>query len=651
MGEVRSWKLGPLRVSSSRPETNLWRLFLKAFASFSSRLPSGLFIRANQIAIDAALTALSVYLAYQVRFDGAVPASHAVVMKEWMIALPLLRVSTMLVLKGYDVIWRYFNLQDSVALALKALPATLVILGMRLVRIAAAPIGAIAVELLLFLCFAGGIRVLRRASFELVMSASTVRRRAIVVGSDDTLAGAIRQVGLSPDMEIVALLCPDNKLHGLRIAGFTVVDDFSALPGMLATQSVDLVLIADPKLSSLGELVATCLEFGVEARLLPTAGHVVRGDVRISAPLEPDVVLGHRGSPVDEPHPLVVEAFNQRVVLVTGAGGSIGSELARQVLALPVSSLVLFDHDENSIFEIHGELAASNSRATIVPVVGSVRDRSRLNGVFRSYRPHIVLHAAAYKHVPMMEFNPCEAVLNNVLGTREVLDLARQWETERFLMISTDKAVEPTSVMGASKKIAEMLVQDRATHGGNHSSTRCACVRFGNVVGSRGSVIPIFIRQIAAGGPITITHEEMTRYLVTIPDAVQLVLQAAASGSNGRIYMLDMGDPVKITELARKLIQASGLIPDRDIEIRFIGSRPGEKLHEKLWAPDARIGQTQFKRVLEMVPAPMFPDFSSKVEQLESAALDGNEDLVLEYLRSLPIGFQGENEDREAATA
>ena len=412
---------------------------------------------------------------------------------------------------------------------------------------------------------------------------------------------------------------------------------------------MDLVLIADPKLSSLGELVATCLEFGVEARLLPSAGHVVRGDVRISAPLRPDILLGDRASLVDEPHPLVFDAFRERVVLVTGAGGSIGSELARQIIGLPVSTLVLLDHDENSIFEIHRELVAGKSTARIVPVVGSVRDHSQLKRLFCTYHPHIVLHAAAYKHVPMMEFNPCEAVLNNGVGTREVLALARRWKTERFLMISTDKDVEPTSVMGATKKIAEMLVQDRAGHGGEQLGTQCACVRFGNVVGSRGSVIPIFIRQIAAGGPITITHEEMTRYLITIPEAVQLVLQAASSASNGNIYMLDMGDPVRITELARKLIVASGLIPDRDIEIRFIGSRPGEKLHEKLWAQGAQVSQTQFRRVLEMPPAEVCPSFDSEVRQIERAALDGNEDLVFELLQSLPIGYQVEN--REAATA
>jgi FlaA1/EpsC-like NDP-sugar epimerase len=360
-------------------------------------------------------------------------------------------------------------------------------------------------------------------------------------------------------------------------------------------------------------------------------------------------LLGDRASLVDEPHPLVFDAFRERVVLVTGAGGSIGSELARQIIGLPVSTLVLLDHDENSIFEIHRELVAGKSTARIVPVVGSVRDHSQLKRLFCTYHPHIVLHAAAYKHVPMMEFNPCEAVLNNGVGTREVLALARRWKTERFLMISTDKDVEPTSVMGATKKIAEMLVQDRAGHGGEQLGTQCACVRFGNVVGSRGSVIPIFIRQIAAGGPITITHEEMTRYLITIPEAVQLVLQAASSASNGNIYMLDMGDPVRITELARKLIVASGLIPDRDIEIRFIGSRPGEKLHEKLWAQGAQVSQTQFRRVLEMPPAEVCPSFDSEVRQIERAALDGNEDLVFELLQSLPIGYQVEN--REAATA
>jgi FlaA1/EpsC-like NDP-sugar epimerase len=326
-------------------------------------------------------------------------------------------------------------------------------------------------------------------------------------------------------------------------------------------------------------------------------------------------------------------------VLVTGAGGSIGSELCRQIFGLPVAKLVLFDHDENSIFEIHAELASRVNGPRLVPAVGDIRDRDRLDRLFAEHRPHIVLHAAAYKHVPVMEENTCEAVLNNVFGTREVLDAALEFEAERFLMISTDKAVRPTSIMGATKRAAELLVQNRASQLGNAVNTRCACVRFGNVVGSRGSVVPIFLRQIAAGGPVTITHEEMTRYFMTIPEAVQLVIQAATLGSRGDVYMLDMGNPVKIMDLARRIIEMSGLRPDKDIEIRVVGARPGEKIHEQLWYDESRVRATDFPRVFSVRASNVPDDFENGLLTLEEAAHSCEDRLVRQHLQQLPIDF------------
>jgi len=316
------------------------------------------------------------------------------------------------------------------------------------------------------------------------------------------------------------------------------------------------------------------------------------------------------------------------------------------VSALPVSALVLLDRDENSIFEVSDNLAisaaASHASAHIVPVVADIRDGDHLRIIFEKYRPHIVLHAAAYKHVPIMEGNACEAVLNNVTGTRLVARAALNFGAERFVMVSTDKAVRPSSVMGATKRIAEMLVSNQA-HSQNRLAdsdfTRVACVRFGNVVGSRGSVVPIFLRQIEAGGPVTITDEHMTRYFMTIPEAAQLVLQAASLASNGDIYMLDMGDPVKITDLARKLIELSGLRPGKDIEVHFVGSRPGEKITEQLWHHDAQVEPTEFPRVFA-VKADALPEcFDDALHALQEAALSRNESSVIEQLRGMPIGF------------
>jgi FlaA1/EpsC-like NDP-sugar epimerase len=378
-------------------------------------------------------------------------------------------------------------------------------------------------------------------------------------------------------------------------------------------------------------------ELGAEVRLLPSASNVMRGDVRIAARPRPDLVLAKTQNVTDQ-RPEVVEAFRDRTVLITGAGGSIGSEICRQVAGFPVRRLILLDQDENSIFEIHGKLRNLERAPELIQVVGDVRNREQMRRIFGTYLPDAVLHAAAYKHVPVMEVNQSQAVLNNVIGTRELADLALEFESERFLMISTDKAVRPTSVMGATKRVAEILIQNRANR--PHCRTKFACVRFGNVVGSRGSVIPIFLRQIAEGGPVTITHELMTRYFMTIPEAVQLVLQAATLATSGELYMLDMGDPVRIMDVARRLIESAGLRPGRDIEIKITGIRQGEKLHEQLWLEGANVSQTKFTRVYRVLASERPPDIAGRIETLEQIALRGADTEVLDSLKVLPIEWR-----------
>jgi FlaA1/EpsC-like NDP-sugar epimerase len=344
----------------------------------------------------------------------------------------------------------------------------------------------------------------------------------------------------------------------------------------------------------------------------------------------------------------VVTAFRGRTVLITGAGGSIGSELSRQVSQLPVEKVVLLDQDENAIFRISAELC-SNGLAEAIPFVADIRDVDRVGLVFEQVRPEIVLHAAAYKHVPIMENNCSEAILNNVMGTRNVVEAAIDCHAERCLMISTDKAVNPSSVMGATKRVAELTVQQLALNQlGEVPVTRCACVRFGNVMGSNGSVVPTFLRQIAAGGPVTITHKEMTRYFMTIPSAVQLVLQATALGSNGEIYLLDMGDPVKITNLAHRLIEMSGLRPGHDIKIQIVGTRPGEKLHEELWNDSTCVSPTCFPSVMRVEPSPLPLNFECELASLESIALTRDDVRARVALTGMPISF-GEKWEQASA--
>jgi|SRR5579864_7197677 len=636
--------------------------FFRAVGTSTEYVPQALLNRAVQLALDATLTVLAIFIAYQLRFDGAVPEAHRRVMWSLILLLPFVRPLLMLSLGAYDAIWRYFNLRDATVLALSACPPSVALLLVRYLiarRLwgTVVPASVIVSEFGLYLGFASLLRILRRVTYEATRPATAQKCRALLVGTDGSLPNALRHLSGSGEIQIVGLLAPEEKLLGMRIGGFLVMEKPEALPRLLVSQDINLILIADAGPSWIGEVVATAAEFGVEVRLLPSAANVIRGDVRVQARASAEVALSrtaaeeapHGPAP---PHVTVIENFRDRAVLITGAGGSIGSELARQVAALPVSSLILLDRDENSIFELTNNLAALTSGPVhIDSVVADIRDAEHLRVIFEKYRPHIVLHAAAYKHVPVMEANASEAVLNNVTGTRLVAAAALNYRAERFVMISTDKAVRPSSVMGATKRLAEMLVSQQAqeqTQTSSSNFTRIACVRFGNVVGSRGSVVPIFLQQIADGGPITITDEHMTRYFMTIPEAAQLVLQAASLASNGDIYMLDMGDAVKITNLAKKLIELSGLRPEKDIEIRFVGSRPGEKITEQLWHTDALVEPTDFPRVFA-VKADLAPDrFSDALSALEQAALSRNETAIVEQLRSMPIGFA---EERALVTA
>ncbi len=620
--------------------------FLRSCASLNRRVPGLLFNRITQLFLDSGCAGLAFFLAFQLRFDGSVSPKYRSIMLVWLAAVIVLRPFCIWVLGAYASIWRYFNLRDMFSLSLAAaLPSTFLLFARIVLAktfwFMAIPISIVLIDLGLFLILVGTLRALRRAGFESWRVSGSHRHRAVLLGTGDTLASGVRQVSLQNDIELVGLLSPDPHLHGRRIAGFPVVelrDD--ALPDVLVNYCVDIVFIAEAKLDCIDEIVQDTTQFGAEVRLLPSAANIMRGDVRISAKLNPEHVLDGRGASLETPHPDVIRGFEGKNVLITGAGGSIGSEISRQVSRLGVNKAILLDRDENSIFELQNQLTELGFASQILPLVGDIRDRHQLQQIFERHRPEVVLHAAAFKHVGIMEQNPCEAVLNNVMGTRYLAELAIEFEAKRFLMISTDKAVRPTSVMGATKRVAELLVRGLAGSSGHN--TQIACVRFGNVVGSRGSVVPIFLRQIAAGGPVTITHEEMTRYFMTIPEAVQLVMQASTLASNGTIYTLDLGDPLRITHLAHKLIEMSGLRPEKDIKIQFVGVRPGEKLHEQLWYEDCHVTPTAFARVLALEGQER-PSIELELTELEQAAFARQENSVLQLLREMPIDFRVEH--------
>jgi FlaA1/EpsC-like NDP-sugar epimerase len=618
----------------------LWRI---SSGTLRTDIPSWLLHRNVQMLLDSGAAVTALWMAYLLRFDFSIPAAHHRGMVLWLIIIALARPCAILITNGYNATWRFFALRDALRLGARSV---LVTVGLILFRVAvhngtAIPYSVLLVELPLYLWLASGLRTTRRYEYEIVNRIGS-NANTLVIGSEATLAGAVRHLRSSGNTKILGLVTEDERLVGLRIDGILVRGHTTSLANLLATYPVELVIVAGADIQGAEEIMHVAAQFGVQIRLLPSCVDLVKGKVQVRRVISIDQISHVRQRKFSNTaHPAVAECFADRVVLITGAGGSIGSELVRQVADLPISKLIVLDRDENSIFELMNQLKNENKDHIAIPVVGDIRDRYTVRHTFSRFRPDIVLHAAAYKHVPVMEDNCCEAILNNVCGTHELADAAIDLGCEKLVMISTDKAVHPSSVMGASKRTAEMLIQQRASEAmRRHHDTQFACVRFGNVLGSRGSVVPIFLRQIAAGGPVTITHKEMTRYFMTIPQAVQLVLQAATLASTGDIYMLEMGDPVKIIEFAKEIIEMSGLTPGKDIEIKVVGMRPGEKIHEQLWNEDADVGPTSFPHVFRVKAAPVPSDFSTFLQQLEKAGKDReSNEMIQDLLRELPIGY------------
>jgi FlaA1/EpsC-like NDP-sugar epimerase len=621
----------------------MFRFITKSLGKLVELLPNWVVDRKTQLAMDVVAALAAIFAALFIRFEFQI--FHLLpIYAIWLPIIAVVRPLLLLMTRSYRSTWKHFHLSDGLNLVGNSAILTMALVGFRAFKGLGLPVHPLPytvaiIELSLFVAFAGSLRILRRLTYAATHANDEPTHRALIISDDGSILGAVRLVEPYRDVEVVGILSSDSEIHGRTIAGIPVLGDLSALEQAVVAYRVELILMTSGGKHSTEEVIARAREFSLQVRIIPTGRDLVRDRVRVSNSLQIEQVI-NRFQPLNqEPHPDVVMCLHQRCVLVTGAGGSIGSEIARQVAFLPVTKLILLDQDENSIFELVNELQCTC--AEIVPVVGDIRDAAMLEELFALHKPDVVLHAAAYKHVPVMESNACEAVLNNVTGTRQLVEAAEKHNCERFVMISTDKAVRPSSVMGATKRTAEIIVQHRELFTRQRTRTQFACVRFGNVVGSRGSVVPIFLRQIAAGGPITITHEEMTRYFMTIPQAVHLVLQAATLASTGDVYMLDMGDPIKIIEFARSLIRMSGLRPEIDIPIQITGTRPGEKLHEQLWYEDASVTQTSFPSVLRVESRGTSFDVAAQISRLEKAAAHrANNDHICELLWSLPLDYQ-----------
>ncbi|GAB4396286.1 MAG: nucleoside-diphosphate sugar epimerase/dehydratase [Anaerolineales bacterium] len=500
------------------------------------------------------------------------------------------------------------------------------------------PRSVLAIDWLLSLLLIGGLRFSQRwlADRQHGHAARAIgrARRTLIVGAGEAGVLVVRELQKNPQMNLlpVCFVDDDPAKQSQQIHGITVAGKITDLPRLIDQQNIQEVLVAIP--SAPGRIVRQVMDIcrtkDVPYRTMPGIYELIGGQVNLSRLREVQISDLLRRAPVQTDDHRVGLSLTGKRILVTGAGGSIGSELCRQIARWSPASLILLGHGENSIFQILTELNETFPNLAIQPVIADVRDLERLHTIFEAHRPQVVFHAAAHKHVPLMEANVEEAVTNNILGTRNVVEVSLCYNTERMVMISTDKAVRPSSVMGATKRLAELLVLEAA----NRSGREFSVVRFGNVLGSRGSVVPYFKRQIERGGPVTITHPEMKRYFMTIPEAVHLVLQAMSLGSGGEVFVLRMGEQIRILDLAEDLIRLAGLEPGRDIQIRYTGIRPGEKLSEELWDKWSHFQPTAHPDVLRLDEEHIFSGepLQRLVEELLQLAREGDSTTILRLL-------------------
>jgi FlaA1/EpsC-like NDP-sugar epimerase len=606
-----------------------------------------------QLVADVFLVNLATLLALALRFmPDPIPLECWWFYLVGAVPLTLLRIVCFWRLRLYRIAWRYVGLHDLILVG-KGVTASsaLFVIGLVALGEHRYPRSVLVMDWLLACILLGSLRfsLRTRALLRASLRAQRVpRRRLLIVGAGDHGEALAREVGRHPDLHyrLVGFLDDDESKRGLLIHSAPVLGRIAAIEAVVRSRAVQEVIIAIPSASGaqIRRILALCE--GLPVRLRTTPGFAVLEPAESArGPAVRDVAPEDllRRPPVRVDLASMAGYLQGERVLITGAGGSIGSELVRQVIRFGPERVLLLGRGENSIFEVEQEIPAAE-RGRLVPIIADVRDRERLEQIFARHRPTVVFHAAAHKHVPLMEADAEEAVKNNVLGTRNLLELAGAHQARRFVLISTDKAVNPSSVMGATKRVAEMLLQAQARL---TPETRFMAVRFGNVLGSRGSVVQTMRRQIVARKPVTVTHPEMVRYFMTIPEAVQLLIQAGALGAQGQVFVLDMGEPVRILELARDLIRLSGFVPGQEIPIQITGIRPGEKLYEELLTAQEGTTATQYERILIARPPEPDPErLYRQVERLIALAREGRAEelrgtlaeIVPDYQRPAPAG-------------
>ena len=627
---------------------------------------------------DAILVALSFQLAYLFRYEFGI-LMERLVRNQYLLFLPVFVAVRLILFASFGLyrgILRYAGLGEMLAIVISTMLGTGVLFLLnfaapqiqsdwlaRHVLMYDTPTGAmvlkpilrsiIFMEMFITILFIAAGRFSRRILVTQFLYPTEdaqfhhKRKRLLIVGAGDTGEAIVRQLqsDSSSRWKPVAFVDDDLNKQNFRIHRIPVAGVIEALPEVLKKYNAEEVLIAVPNLPPmrLREIIDLCQNANIQFRILPSVHDVMTGRVSVNQirPVEIEDLLGREEVTLHLPQDR--NYVRDQVIMITGAGGSIGSELCRQLLRLDPERIVLYGHGENSIYEISQELTSPGpdgaARSVITPVIGDIRDAAKLQSVVDRYKPSIFFHAAAHKHVPLMEAHPDEAIKNNVTGTRNVARIAEESGAKRFILISSDKAVRPTNVMGASKRVAEMIIFTMA----KTSRTQFVAVRFGNVLGSRGSVVPLFRRQIARGGPLTLTHPDVVRFFMTIPEAVSLVIQAGSFAEQRRLYLLDMGKPVRILDLAKNLIRLSGFEPDKEIAIKFTGLRPGEKLKEELLTDGEDVKSTGIGKVFCTEPEDMEASvLDQHVARLEQFALANDVDGLREELKTLVPDFGAE---------
>ena len=605
--------------------------------------------RLAAITLDASIVLIGGMVAYLARFEGSIPHNFFRQMVVLIPALALLRVAGNYLFGVYRMVWRYVGLSEALRFAQACAAVSVVLLAGRLFLYRVDPHLVFPYSIIIMegaLSFMGmaGVRFIPRIRRE--RARGDVGAATLLIGAGENGLAVVKEAMRHPELDVrpVGFLDDDPHKTGMAVAGLRVLGNLREVTRVVRALGVERVVITSSSIPAkdVSAIMDACNPLGVDVRIVRGTYETLGAGATGEAPalvreIRIEDLLSRDPVPPSLSRDDLRDHYGGKRVMVTGAGGSIGAELCRQLAVMGPARLYLCERDETNLFEIERELGGSKGPGGMVqPILLDVMDAKALERAFKELQPQVVFHAAAYKHVPMMERFPWEAVRNNVFATKQLAELADEHAVESFVMISTDKAINPTSVMGATKRFAEQVVQSLAAR----SKTRFSCVRFGNVLGSRGSVVGIFKNQIADGGPVTVTHPEATRYFMTIPEASNLVLQAGTLGANGEVFLLDMGAPVKIIDLARQLIRLSGFT-EAEIPIKIVGTRPGEKLFEELSTTAENLAPTDLRKIFRCTPSPL--DDARHAQLLERLAFivkARDADGVRQVLRDLDIGYQ-----------